>query len=149
MDKRIVKIENNAKTECIIIITDAPKKDLEKWMLEYKSTRKYEMDYSVKLENRQQEYYNYLIENFYIKVLHNNVMDPVTNSSLINCDECYNLDEINDAAETFDTRKAALIDTIQNCLESCGEEILDTFNSSIVVKNNGSGPDFLITITSN
>lgn len=81
MDRRKVKITAGMSNDCMIILTDAPKKAIEEWCI----------NYNQEMENRENSYFDFLSREFYVKVLHDSEEDPEENIEIIGYSEAYDL----------------------------------------------------------
>lgn len=83
IDRRKVLITYGMSNDKMLIITDAPQKAIENWCSNYVEG----------LENGQNEYFNPLKKEYYVKVLHDSEEDDNENIDIIGYDEIYDLNE--------------------------------------------------------
>lgn len=138
MGLRKAKIMDSTNNDFIIILTTAPSERIWKWMEEYKE----------KLgEGRVEKDFSSLEEDYYIQVLYDSKNDTKDDSNIcagiIGYEEAYDLNVI-EVKTGFEQGRRMLIRSMENMLKENGYTILESDNTSIVVQNSGTGPNFLI-----
>lgn len=81
---RKVLFTNGMSNDAMIILTDAPKQDIERWCI------KYNIDIE---EQNNFELFDSLMTQYYVKILHDSEIDMHENIEAIGYDESYDLND--------------------------------------------------------
>lgn len=135
MNRRKVLISDVINADYMIILTDASPEHIKEWIEQRKADDDYNGDY-----------FKDLRKDNYVNVLYDSNEDLPENEVAIGYTEAYDIHEI-ERQESFEKGKNKLLIILNNAVQAANMTVIDDDNNGFIVKNNGIGGDFQVTIS--